>query len=180
MMKHLSSADMVRGPRNRTIPILGIIPIPGEEKQRVFVVLPMLRAFNSPPFHCRREFADAFQQILEGIHFMHEHNIVHGDACTSNFMMDATGVCPRSFHIPYPHSYNGVYHVLHERPRCLVAPVSYYIIDFETTRHFPAGRNDARATAMKCQIKNSPEFLCSPPLHNPFCLDVYNVGATFF
>lgn len=99
MMMHLSSPKMPSDPRNHTVPVLGTIPIPGEENDRVFVISPVLRWFHSPDFHCRREFADAFRQILEGIDFMHENNIAHGGACTLNFLMDATNVCPKGFHI---------------------------------------------------------------------------------
>ncbi|KAG7440649.1 uncharacterized protein BT62DRAFT_1012425 [Guyanagaster necrorhizus] len=167
MMMHLSSPQMRSDPRNHTVPVLGTIPIPGEENDRVFVILPVLRWFHPPDFHCRRQFADAFRQILEGIDFMHENNIAHGDACTLNFLMDATNVCPKGFHMADTDSIDELGHGLHARPRCL------------TTKHFPEGKDAARTIELKCQIKTSPEFLSAPVPYNPFRLDVYNVRATF-
>ncbi|KAG7441302.1 uncharacterized protein BT62DRAFT_1043294 [Guyanagaster necrorhizus] len=184
MMMHLSSPKMPSDPRNHTVPVLGTIPIPGEENDRVFVISPVLRWFHSPDFHCRREFADAFRQILEvgycilrsrahlttkkGIDFMHENNIAHGNVALEvhGFTSDIGSI-------------DGLRLGLQARPRCLVPPVKYYIIDFETTRHYPEGKDAARAIALKCQIKTSPEFLSAPAPYNPFRLDVYNVGATF-
>ncbi|KAK0215473.1 hypothetical protein IW262DRAFT_1277403, partial [Armillaria fumosa] len=101
------------------------------------------------------------------------------DACTLNFMMDATNVCPEGFHMAYTDSIDGIRHTLRARPRCLIGPVQYYIIDFETTKYFPEGNNLAQATKLKCPIKTSPEYNNAPAPYNPFRLDVYNISATF-
>ncbi|KAK0452118.1 uncharacterized protein EV420DRAFT_1311673 [Desarmillaria tabescens] len=184
MTMHLSLPKLRSDPRNHTVPVLGTIPIPGEETERVFVVLPVLRWFHTPYFHCRREFADAFRKILEVVDWrsISKTTVLSShsrDACTLNFLMDATNLYPKGFHMAYQTSIDGVRHTLHARPRCLVAPVKYYIIDFETTRHFPEGKDSARAIKLKCQIKTLPEFLGAPAPYNPFRLDVYNVSATF-
>ncbi|PBK58777.1 hypothetical protein ARMSODRAFT_1091088 [Armillaria solidipes] len=63
--KLLCDLVLLQDPRNHTVPILDIIPIPDDEEKRVFMVMPMLKDFYAPPFHCRSEFVDALRQLLE-------------------------------------------------------------------------------------------------------------------
>ena len=61
---HLSSAQMRSDARNRTVPILDVIPVNGHTEE-VFLVMPYLRQFHSPPFHCRAEFIEALRKLLQ-------------------------------------------------------------------------------------------------------------------
>jgi hypothetical protein len=61
---HLSSPHMRSDPRNRTVPILDVVPIHGHPEE-VFLVMPYLRQFHSPPFHCRAEFIEALRQFFQ-------------------------------------------------------------------------------------------------------------------
>jgi hypothetical protein len=61
---HLTSAYMRSDPRNRTVPILDVIPIRHNDEEHVFLVMLYLREFDSPPFHCRSEFVEALRQLL--------------------------------------------------------------------------------------------------------------------
>ena len=65
--KYLSSAKMLSDPRNRTVPIIEVIPLP--DNQKVFLVMPYLRVFNTPPFHCRGEFVEALRQFMQVCQF---------------------------------------------------------------------------------------------------------------
>jgi hypothetical protein len=60
---HLSSVQMRSDPRNRTVSVLDVIPV-HDDPEVVFLVMPYLRGFHSPPFHCRGEFVEAFRQFL--------------------------------------------------------------------------------------------------------------------
>lgn len=60
----LSSADMRTDPRNRTAPLLGVIDLPEPDNENVLLILPYLRLFDSPPFHCRAEVIEAFRQFI--------------------------------------------------------------------------------------------------------------------
>jgi hypothetical protein len=62
---HLSSAHMRSDPRNCTVHILDVIPIRYNDEEHVFLVMPYLREFDSPPFHCRSEFVEALRQLLQ-------------------------------------------------------------------------------------------------------------------
>ncbi|KAK0442780.1 uncharacterized protein EV420DRAFT_1071239 [Desarmillaria tabescens] len=77
--KRLSEPTLLQDPRNHTVPILDIIPIPSDKEKRVFMVMPMLKDSYSPPFHCLSEFVNTFRQLLDGLDFMHSLNITHID-----------------------------------------------------------------------------------------------------
>jgi hypothetical protein len=61
---HLSSAEMRSDPRNRSVSVLAIVPLP-DDKENILIVMPYLRPFNSPPFHCCGEFVEALRQFLK-------------------------------------------------------------------------------------------------------------------
>ena len=62
---HLTSAHMRSDPRNRTVHILDVIPIRHNDEEHVFLVMPYLRQFDSPPFHCRSEFVESLRRLLQ-------------------------------------------------------------------------------------------------------------------
>jgi hypothetical protein len=61
---YLSSPKLLSDPRNRTVPIKDLISLP-DNNEYVFLVMPYLRVFNTPPFHCCSEFVEAFRQFLQ-------------------------------------------------------------------------------------------------------------------
>jgi hypothetical protein len=60
---YLCSVEMSSDPRNRTVPILDVITLPDDKY--VLLVMPYLRIFNTPPFHCRGEVVEALRQFLQ-------------------------------------------------------------------------------------------------------------------
>jgi len=60
---YLSSAEMRSNPRNRMVLILDVITL--LDDKYVLLVMPYLRIFNTPPFHCRMEFVEAIRQFLQ-------------------------------------------------------------------------------------------------------------------
>ncbi|KAK0442221.1 hypothetical protein EV421DRAFT_600821 [Armillaria borealis] len=155
--KHRCDPALLQDSRNHTVPILDIIPIPDDEEKRVFMVMPMLKDFYAPPFHCRSEFADTLRQLLEGLDFMHRLNVAHVDVSRFNFLMDSSKVCPRGYYFANELSYDGVHWSLPTRPRCRVGPVRHYIIDFESAQEFPDGKESALAKRpLRCGVRSSP------------------------
>ncbi|KIM88362.1 hypothetical protein PILCRDRAFT_255096 [Piloderma croceum F 1598] len=174
---HLSSAHMRSDPRNRTVHILDVIPIRYDDEEYVFLVMPYLREFDSPPFHCRSEFVEALRQLLLGLEFMHEQNISHGDVGLLNLMMDETRVVPKRSHFVRPYSHDGTDYNLTWHHRCRVAPVDYYYIDFGLSGWYPYGHDSALAIGVCGQIKTVPELSDMIP-YNPFKVDIYQLGYT--
>ena len=103
---------------------------------------------------------------------------VFSDACTSNFLMKSDEVYPNG----YLFAESSTLDSMTPAPfvhRCRVrSPMRYYIADFEGSCHYPDGHAHALSDDVRCQIDTSPEWNGGLP-HNPFLLDVYNVGATF-
>ncbi|KIM88366.1 hypothetical protein PILCRDRAFT_255150 [Piloderma croceum F 1598] len=174
---YLSSAHMRSDPRNRTVHILDVIPIRYDNEEYVFLVMPYLREFYSPPSHCRSEFIESLRQLLLGLEFMHEHNFSHGDVGLLNLMMDETRVVPKGSHFARPYSHDGTGYNLTWEHRCRVAPVDYYYIDFGLSGWYPYGYDSALAMGVCGQVKTVPELSDTIP-YNPFKVDIYQMGYT--
>ncbi|RDB18666.1 hypothetical protein Hypma_014747 [Hypsizygus marmoreus] len=174
---HLSSSAMSSDPRNHSVAILEILYLPGDGST-AFIVMPMLHGFHRLPFRRFGEFAEAVQQFLEGLEFMHEHNIVHRDACLYNMMMDASKAIPRGFHFASGLSHDGLNFGLHWHDRWLVRPVQYYFIDFGLSHQYPRGLKNILDAGIFGQDRTVPEMSTTVP-YDPFMADVYQLGNVF-
>ncbi|KAJ6473791.1 kinase-like domain-containing protein [Mycena sanguinolenta] len=161
--------------RNHTIPLLDVIPFGGTEW--TFVVMPYCRRFNSPPFHCREEFVDAMTQYIEGLQFMHEHNIVHFDIAPQNMVMEESRLIPKGSHWYDPDSHSGFHgHFFSWKNRCSLRPtIQYYYIDFGLSKHFPRGKESARIAVTLRTFPMIPELSLTVP-YNPFYVDIFQLG----
>ncbi|KAJ7290347.1 hypothetical protein C8J57DRAFT_1164596 [Mycena rebaudengoi] len=162
--------------RNHTIPLLDVIPFPGTEW--TFVVMPYCRSFNSPPFHCRGEFVDAMTQYIEGLQFMHEHNVVHLPVqCLWNMVVEESRLIPKGSHWCEPESHSGFVEPFFSwKDRCSLHPaVQYYYIDFGLSKHFPGGKESAQLTSTLRTFPMIPELSLTVP-YNPFYVDVFQLG----
>ncbi|KAJ7768511.1 kinase-like domain-containing protein [Mycena metata] len=175
IIKHLSTPSARSDPRNRTIPLLDILPMPGTPWS--FLVMPYCRVFDYPPFHCRNEFVDAMGQFMEGLQFMHDHNVAHFDIAPQNMVMDESRVIPKGSHFSDPRTHNGFYRLFSWNDRCTVLPVDYYYIDFGLSLYFPDGKDTALYCATLRTFPNIPELSQDVP-YNPFPVDIFQLGLT--
>lgn len=51
-------------PRNCAVPVLDVLVLP-DDKESAFLIMPFLRRFHTPPFHCRAEFVEAVRQLFQ-------------------------------------------------------------------------------------------------------------------
>ncbi|KAJ7511983.1 hypothetical protein B0H11DRAFT_2214852 [Mycena galericulata] len=179
-LKILRHLDALRSDtRNHTIPLLDVIPFPGTDW--MFVAMPYCRLFNSPPFHCRDEFVDAMTQYIEGLQFMHEHNVVHLSVrclCLGRIWLSKN-------HASFPKARTGAATTLTPAfPGTFspgktavrsVPPVQYYYIDFGLSKHFPGGKESARLMSTLRTFPMIPELSLTVP-YNPFYVDVFQLG----
>ncbi|KAJ6463415.1 kinase-like domain-containing protein, partial [Mycena sanguinolenta] len=176
-MKYLNRPSIREDPRNRTIPLLDILG-PAPNTSWSFLVMPYCREFTYPPFHCRGEFVEAMTQFLEGLQFMHEHNIVHFDIAPQNMVMDESRVIPRGSHFALPHTHMGAHDQLFSwKNRCTVGPVAYHYIDFGLSLYYQDGKNTAQWTGTLRTFRNIPELSLTVP-YNPFMVDICQLGLT--
>jgi len=61
-------------PSNHAVPLLDLI-VGNDEYD--FIVMPVLRFFNDPPFVFVEEVLDFIQQTLEGLVFLHQAGVAH-------------------------------------------------------------------------------------------------------
>ncbi|KAJ7151667.1 kinase-like domain-containing protein [Mycena filopes] len=174
---YLNSPELRRDPCNRTFRLLDVIPLPDDDSFAI-LVMPFLQEFSRPKFCNLQEITEAMRQFLQGLKFMHSHNIAHRDACAGNMMMDASKVIPGGCHFSAPWSENGVGAELYWRARSSVSPVDYYFIDLGLSDYCPAGPEDTRDLGIFGQDKTVPE-LSDTVLYNPFKVDIYQLGNVF-
>ncbi|KAK0478608.1 hypothetical protein EDD18DRAFT_1312559 [Armillaria luteobubalina] len=78
-----SSSPLSNDPRNHCVPIYEVLQSPHDPDMQL-IVMPRLRETHTSSFDTVGEFVDAFQQIFEGIDFMHEHLVAHKDISILN------------------------------------------------------------------------------------------------
>ncbi|TFK38181.1 hypothetical protein BDQ12DRAFT_684117 [Crucibulum laeve] len=159
---------------NHTVPVLDIINATSEGSPKMLLVMPMLLQFENLPFRRLGEVTEAFQQFLEGLVFMHDHNVAHRDACWNNLMMDISKVIPDGYHFCFWDKQDGIEHKIKWNERWTVKPVKYFFIDFEFSRRYSA-EEDRKIIGLKCQDKTVPELSSSVP-YDPFKVDIYHLG----
>ena len=59
-----STKELKADPRNHSVPIIEVIDDP-EDDTKSYMVMPLLRAADSPPFEAIKEIIDFVDQILE-------------------------------------------------------------------------------------------------------------------
>ncbi|KAF7301090.1 Protein kinase domain-containing protein [Mycena indigotica] len=173
--RYLDSPELRSDPRNHTIPLLDVMVMP--DTPWSFLVTPYAREIDYPPFHCRLEFVECMTQYIEGLEFMHEHNIAHLDIARKNMLMDESRVVPEGSHFGESRSHQGHPGLFRWRDRCAVGPVPYYYIDFGLSHRFPNGKDTAR---VKGKLRTFPEIpeLSDNVSYNPFPVDIYQLGLT--
>ncbi|KAG6910423.1 hypothetical protein DXG01_010778 [Tephrocybe rancida] len=176
LTKHMSSGAFVSHPRNHCVPILDIID-PPEGSHTAFIVMPFLFELDFPSFETIGEVVECCRQIFEGLLYMHENNVVHGDCKRDNIMADTLHL----FNAP-PHpvrsymkrDFSGI--ISKPVPRTL-RPVKYFLIDFDLSKVYrpedapflrdPPWGGDS--TVPEHQIPGGPPC-------DPFAVDVYCLG----
>ncbi|KAJ7652049.1 hypothetical protein DFH06DRAFT_540109 [Mycena polygramma] len=175
--RYFNSEEVLNDPHNRTYRLLDIIPLPDDD-DFALIAMPFLRRFDSPIFQSLEEVTEAMLQFLQGLEFMHRHNVAHRDACSLNLMMDCTNVLPLGFHFSAPWTHDGVVFGVPWRRRSLFSPVGYFFIDFGLADYWPEGPQQTRAVGVFGQDKTVPELSDTVP-YNPFKVDIYQLGNVF-
>ncbi|KAJ7440003.1 hypothetical protein B0H11DRAFT_2100523 [Mycena galericulata] len=171
---YFNSQELLQDPHNRTYRLIDVIPLLDDVESKI-IVMPFLRQFSTPVFRHLQEVVEAMRQFLQGLKFMHAHNVAHRDACAGNMMMDASEIIPDGYHFSAPWSHDGVKYGVLWRDRCFVSPVNYYWIDFGLSDHCP---NGAKVSGIYGQDKTVPEFSKNEP-YDAFKVDIYQLGNVF-
>jgi serine/threonine protein kinase len=176
--KFFSGEALRDHPDNHCVPILDVIE-ESEASKWVFLVMPVLRPYDNPPFETLNNVVDFMRQVLRGIRFMHSHNVAHLDGVGLNIMMDATSLYPEGFHPSHQnyHPTKVVERVSHLSR--LDAPVSYYFIDFGISVKFPSREAREKITQVMGREITTPELSQKKP-YDPFPVDIYIAGRLLY
>ncbi|KAI0773746.1 kinase-like domain-containing protein [Fomes fomentarius] len=161
---HLSSPDLRKDPRNHCVPILE--------------VMPLLRYIDQPEFDTVGCILDCVEQLLEGLVFLHEHNVAHRDCAYRNIMMDPTAMYPLGFHpiadLSLPDDVTTAAPVLARHS----VPVTYYFVDFGISTIFNPNDPHRLVTGRGGLDQDVPELSEDIP-YDPFKVDVFILGNLF-
>ncbi|KIK97189.1 hypothetical protein PAXRUDRAFT_825165 [Paxillus rubicundulus Ve08.2h10] len=172
---YLSSERLRKDPANHCVPIIDHFE-DDEEEDIHYIVMPLLRPFNHPEFETVAEALDCMKQALQGLKFMHDNRVSHGDCVASNIMMDAKYLCPNGWHPIAIEETPNLKGNLQHRKRSDVEVV-YYFIDFGLSTRHPQGRTQF-VTGGTARDKTVPEFKLNIP-YDPFKADVFILGHMF-
>ncbi|KAL1937558.1 hypothetical protein VTO73DRAFT_13053 [Trametes versicolor] len=141
------------------------------------MVMPYLRNIDQPLFDTVEDILECGEQILDGLLFMHEHNVAHRDCAYRNVMMDATAMNPSGYHPLHWRMLPDTVTPAPTLPRSSV-PVTYYLIDFGISTRFSPDDPSKLVVGTKGLETTVPELSTTVP-YNPFKTDIYILGALF-
>ncbi|KAI0722006.1 hypothetical protein C8T65DRAFT_629974 [Cerioporus squamosus] len=171
---YLSSEALREDPRNHCVPVLDVLNDP-EDPTVSFMVMPFLRRIDDVDFDTVGSIFDCVGQLLEGLVFLHEHNVAHRDCAYRNVLMDATAIFPQGFHpvadMCLPDDTRKAAPCL---PRSAV-PVKYYYADFGISTMFAPGDTDRLVSGTHGLDRDVPELSDDVP-YDPFKVDVFILG----
>ncbi|KDR70091.1 hypothetical protein GALMADRAFT_76876 [Galerina marginata CBS 339.88] len=171
----LSSDSSRDDPRNCAVPILEVLPVPGDD-DRALLVMPHLLPYFELPFRFLGKFCEFALQILQGLEYLHEQNIIHRDMCHGNIMVDSTKLVPKGHHFVRRDTHNGLDENFQWNTRWSVRPNQYYIIDFGISARCKT--KNVLALGIWGQDMSVPELSREVP-YDPFMVDVYQLGNVF-
>ncbi|KAI0629598.1 kinase-like protein [Trametes polyzona] len=165
----------ITDPQNHTVPILDIFPDP-LDPELALMVMPYLRPCNNPEFATIGEVVEFVDQTVDGMVFMHKHNVAHRDMAVENIMMDARALYPQGHH-PVRLGYTpDTLYPASPLPRA-GRGIKYFYIDFGLATHFPAGAS-TRVVGDVGKDADVPELSETVP-YDAFKVDIFTLGHLF-
>ncbi|KAJ7282660.1 kinase-like domain-containing protein [Mycena rebaudengoi] len=169
------SEPLISDPANHCTAILGTIQFPYDDR-KIIIVMPLLRPIDEPRFDTIGEIVAFFDQIFEGVAFMHKNYIAHRDCARLNIMMDGRPLYSEPWHPRRPHKALDFRRTLNHYTRTQ-RPVKYYLIDFGISKKYEY--YDPKSAPIL--ERHHPGLDRSLPewkngMVDPFAADVYYIG----
>ncbi|RPD57478.1 hypothetical protein L227DRAFT_613500 [Lentinus tigrinus ALCF2SS1-6] len=173
--QYLYSETLRSDPRNHTVPILEVFPVP-DDPQITLIVMPFLRPCDDPGFYTLGEAISFVKQVLEGLQYMHELHVAHRDGKAGNIMYDPRPLFPDMYH-PVERYRSRDWKGRAKYSTRTECPVRYYFIDFGLSRRYDPKNGPPREYPILGGDKTVPEFTNwnGEPL-DPFPTDIYYIG----
>ncbi|KIY44929.1 hypothetical protein FISHEDRAFT_5416, partial [Fistulina hepatica ATCC 64428] len=165
-------------PDNHVVPVYAVVCLPEPDENLCVLVTPRLRSCYRFPFQTVAQFTDFLRQVLEGIVFMHRHNVAHCDVASGNIVVDED----------YAHSdsspsasssrglrFRGILGGRRRSEREKVLPLQYYFIDFGLSCAYTSYETRGVVYGVCGQHRDIPELSEEVP-YDPFALDMRQLG----
>ncbi|KAJ8078019.1 hypothetical protein PM082_000221 [Marasmius tenuissimus] len=174
-MNRLLATLNTEDPRNHCVLPHEILEVPNdvEADATALLVLPFMTRWHDPEFSTAGEVLDFFQQLCEGLDFLHENGIVHNDIKFNNVMMDSRNLCDQPIHPVKQIMARDWSHKVQTHTRT-DRPVKYYFIDFGLAQQYSSGKPREREPGYGGDT-TVPEFKRKESC-DPFAVDVYRLG----
>jgi len=172
--RFFSSEPLASDPRNHCVPIYDVLNVPDDDDICI-LVMPLLRANDSPRFQTVGEAVEFFRQLFEGLQFMHSHSVAHRDCMDLNVMMDPRPLYPKLYH-PAARLRSRDYKGTAKHYTRTAHPVRYYLIDFGLSRKYNPDDGPPSEDPIRGGDKTVPEFQNLAEPCNPFPTDIYYIG----
>ncbi|KAL1946975.1 hypothetical protein VTO73DRAFT_15079 [Trametes versicolor] len=173
ILSYLNSEELRQDPRNHCIALLDVLRDTADPNI-AFMVMPFMKYIDSPPMERVEDVLDCFDQILEGLGFIHDHGVAHRDCAYKNIMMEASALFPRGFHPVIQSLLPDISGEAHPLSRAGV-PINYYFIDFGISSRFAPDATSRLVVGSSGLDQEPPELSDTVP-YDPFKLDVLIIG----
>ncbi|KAJ6516596.1 hypothetical protein C8R47DRAFT_1172844 [Mycena vitilis] len=138
-------------PQNHCVQPVEILRVPDAVcKDLDLIVMPLLMQWDRYPLSTIGEVLDFATNLLQGLKFLHNHNIWHGDCKFNNIMMDASPILRDD-----PHPW-----------------------DPFRTRDYSARTRPARSQPGYGGLQDVPEWAFPQRMCDPFAVDIWCLGYT--
>ncbi|OCB89313.1 hypothetical protein A7U60_g3513 [Sanghuangporus baumii] len=158
----LSARERLGDPMYHCVPVYDCFPDTRNARGGFFIVMLLLRAFNEPPFAYVDE-VDFFRQTLEGLMYIHGHNVAHRlwDLSDGNIRMDRRAMYGKKGFHPSDQDVEA------DDALKLAKPKTRRALD---PRRLVAGN--------RAQDREVPELSSIVP-YDPFAVDIFTLGNVF-
>ncbi|KZV67455.1 hypothetical protein PENSPDRAFT_736490 [Peniophora sp. CONT] len=168
--------------RNHCLLVLDVFCIGTKEVEIDFVVFPLYRSWFDPPHvHLVAEIIPFMNQLLEGLCFLHDLNIAHGDIKALNVLMDPSPMYPHGFNPLVTGRPDRRYSLAHDpapvRTR-LTTKIHYVYNDFGACTVFESIEARKLVQYKRRGTFDAPECTIGE-LYDPFAYDVWLLGKLF-
>jgi len=177
IFRHLVDPERQGGVDRHIVPLLDSFE-DDREPNIEFLVMPLLKTCDDPPFETVLEVIDLFKQMLECLAYMHDSGVAHRDCSIGNVMMDAPDVFPNGFHPCAENRDGGGTFEVKIVPRHKTwNPIRYYFIDFGISRIYRP-EEPHEVVGDDGPDRDVPE-MSDISVYDPFPADVFIMGNAF-
>ncbi|KAJ7782450.1 hypothetical protein DFH07DRAFT_909276 [Mycena maculata] len=174
MCQKFSSEPLASHPKNHCIRYIEVLRVPDAEDD--LIVLPLLFPWELFPHSTIGEAIDFFSQVFEGLQFMHNNKIWHGDCKFNSIMMDASPVLKDDPHPWKCHRTRDFTREIRPLRSRTLNPVRYYWIDFDLSGEYDPSTGPPAHRPGYGGTRDVPEWAYPDRPCNPFAVDVYCLG----